>query len=289
MKAWGLMGLVVWLLAGCSAIRVAYDTGPTLAWWWLDGYADFSGEPANRAKDGIRQWFSWHRSTQLADYAQRLARVRSRIGDSVTPAQVCGWWDEARNTLEPAIDRALLTGAPLVPTLTDAQLRHLEQRYAKNLDDMRRDFLQPDPADRAAAALKRTVERVESIYGSLDEAQLKVVADGLKASPFDPEAWWRERQARQRDTVQTLRRLVADKADNDRVVATLRALAERTERSPDPGYRAYQLKLREFNCTFGARIHNAAGPRTRQAAADRLAGWEADLRALALASAAAAP
>ena len=32
------------LLGGCNALRVAYNTGPQLTWWWLDGYVDFAGE-----------------------------------------------------------------------------------------------------------------------------------------------------------------------------------------------------------------------------------------------------
>ena len=83
--------------------------------------------------------------------------------------------------------------------------------------------------------------------------------------------------------MQTLRRLVAEKADNDRVVAALRALAERSERSSDPAYRAYQLRLTDYNCGFAARIHNAMSPAQRLAARDRLKGWEDDLRALAAA------
>lgn len=31
-------------LSGCSMVRLSYDQGPRLAWWWLDGYVDFSRE-----------------------------------------------------------------------------------------------------------------------------------------------------------------------------------------------------------------------------------------------------
>lgn len=279
LKAWMVIALL-WLLTGCSALRVAYDTGPTLAWWWIDGYGDFTGEQATRVKDGIRQWFGWHRTTQLPEYAGWLAGTRAKIGDSITPAQVCRVWDESRRLLDPAIDKGVLTAAAWVPGLTEAQFRHIEKRYAKAIDEMRSNFLQTDPVERHEAAMKRTLERVEMIYGSVDEAQRKLVSDGIRASPFDAQAWLNERLRRQRDTLQTLRRLVAEKADNDRVVAALRALAERTERSADPVYRAYQLKLVDYNCAFGARIHNAMSPAQRQAARDRLKGWEDDLRAL---------
>lgn len=282
LKAWLVVALMG-LLTGCTALRVAYDTGPTLAWWWIDGYADFTGERAARVKDDIRLWFGWHRTAQLPDYAAWLAGTRGKIGDSITPAQVCQVWAESRQLLDPAIDKGLLMAANWVPSLTEAQFRHIEKRYAKAIDEMRRDYLQADPADRHDRSLKRTLERVDMIYGRVDAAQRDLVSDAIKASPFDPEAWLSERLRRQRDTLQTLRRLVAEKADNDRIVAALRTLAERTERSPDPAYRAYQVKLTDYNCALGARIHNAMSPSQRQAARDRLKGWEDDLRALAAA------
>ena len=70
----------MFLLAGCSALRLGYDQGPTLAWWWLDGYVDFRSEQAPRAKEAIRQWFAWHRTAQLPGHAAWLAAVRGRIG-----------------------------------------------------------------------------------------------------------------------------------------------------------------------------------------------------------------
>jgi hypothetical protein len=170
-----------------------------------------------------------------------------------------------------------------VPALAEPQFRSLEKRFAKIIDEMREDHLQPDPAARLREAVKRTVTRAEQLYGSLDEPQLRVIAAGVAGSPFKPELWLAERASRQRDTVQTLRRLVAERADRDQRLASLRALVERSERSPDAEYRRYQLALIDYNCAFGARIHNATAPEQRRTARDRLKGWEDDLRSLAVA------
>ena len=146
---------------------------------------------------------------------------------------------------------------------------------------MREDFLQPDPVARQKQSIKRARERAEQLYGKLDEAQLKVINAGVAASPFDANVWLAERLRRHRDTMQTLRRLGADKADRDQRLAALRALAERVERSSNPDYRAYQQKLADYNCDLAARIHNAGTPAQRQRLRDKLKGWEDDMRALA--------
>ena len=43
--------LAVTLLTGCSSVRLAYNNGPLAAWWWLDGYVDFSREQAPAVAD----------------------------------------------------------------------------------------------------------------------------------------------------------------------------------------------------------------------------------------------
>ena len=274
------------VLAGCSSVKLGYSNGAQLAWWYLDGYVDFNRAQSPVVKQGLQDLFTWHRATQLPDYTVVLTQAQQAVTEPTTAAATCRWWQRVQDTLDPTIDRALLQAAQVVPTLGEAQFKHLEGKYAKVLDDMRGDYMQPDAEDRLAASLKRAMNRAEQLYGSLDESQRKVVAAGVAASPFDAQAWMQERQRRQRDTLQTLRRLVVERADADQRPAALRTLLERTQRSPDPAYRAYQQRLSDYNCALAAQIHNATTPAQRQRARQRLKGWEEDFRALAAAAAA---
>ena len=275
-----IIGLALWLLSGCTAVRLGYNNGPQLAWWWLDGYVDFDREQAPLAREAIDRWFEWHRPSQLPEYAAFLASAQQAVLAPTTQAEVCRWQAAVRDKLEPALDRALVHAADVLPTMGEAQWKHIEQRYAKSMDAMREDFLQPDLAARQKQQLKRARERAEQFYGKLEEAQLQVIAAGVAASPFEARAWLAERQRRHRDTMQTLRRLSAEKADREQRLATLRALVERMERSSNPDYRAYQQGLAAYNCKLAAQIHNAATPAQRQRARDKLKGWEDDMRAL---------
>jgi tellurite resistance protein len=267
-------------LSGCGAVRVAYNTGPTLAWWEVDSYFDFSREQAPAVKAALDSFFDWHRATQLPDYVALLSSAQASLPEATSAAAACGWQARVTEALEPSIDKLLVQSADLVPGLAEAQFKHLEGRYAKVIDDMRKEFLQADAAKRMAKSVKRAQERAEMLYGNLDAAQTKVIKDGVLGSPFNPEAWLAERQRRQRDVVQTLRQLVADKADGDKRLAALRALVARQQRSPDPAYRAYQIKLADYNCALAAQIHNATTPAQRKKAQQTLKGWEDDLRAV---------
>jgi hypothetical protein len=191
-----IMLLAPWM-AGCSAIRLGYANGPQLAWWWLDGYVDFSRDQTPAAKQAIDRWFDWHRNTQLADYAALLASTQAPILEPTTGAQACRWQDRIRDKLEPAFERAITEFADLLPGLGEAQFKHLEQSYAKRNEEMRSNFLQPDPETRQKESVKRTVDRAEQLYGSLEASQVQLIARGVAASPFNPDAWVAERQRRQ--------------------------------------------------------------------------------------------
>ena len=289
-KRWIIATLLVplLLLSGCSALRLTYGQGPLLAYWWMDRYMDFTAEQAPLVRGALADWFAWHRRTQLPEYADWLRELQPIAGGDVTPETVCRVAQAAQRRIEGAYEQAVPAMAPIVRTLTPAQLEHLEQRYTRNNKEAERDFLQPDLQDRAEASLKRTVERAEQVYGALDDAQRELLAAGLATSPFDPQRWIAERRARQQDILRTLRQLLAAQADAATVQTALRSFAAHAVRSPRADYRAYREQLEQANCALAARLHNALRPAQRQHAVAKLKGWEADLRALA-GSAAPAP
>ena len=274
------MIVLIMLFSGCSMVRMGYDQGPRLVWWWLDGYVDFSREQKPHAKQAIQQWFSWHRSGQLSEYADWLSAVRSKINDPLTPMQVCRWSEELQDIIAPAFDHAVQFGTPIVLSLGETQWRYLEQRYVKSNDKLRRDYLQPNPKDRLKASIKRSIKRIDNLYGNIDEKQRNLIIASIETSPFNPEAWLLERQRRQQVTLSTLQQLVTESTPADQAAAVLRILVEHTYRSDNPDYRAYQVSLAEYTCDFIARMHNSTTPSQRQHANDWLKRWETDLHAL---------
>lgn len=273
--------LVAGVLAGCSAVRFGYNQGPELVFWWLDGYADFDDAQARQVRGRLADWFAWHRRTQLPDYANLLSRVQPDVLADTTPDRACRWFAELRQRGEVAAEQALPHAAEVIATLKPAQIQHIERRYARVNEEFRTDYLDKDPARRLERSVKRAVERIEFLYGSLDDRQQALVAQLVAASPFDAEAWYAERVQRQQEALQLIRRLAGAGIDRDAALATMRAYGERMARSPREGYRRYQERLETYNCSFAASVHNATTPAQRQAAANRLKGWEADFRALA--------
>ena len=279
-KGWIILGLLP-LIVACSAVRLTYNQGPTLAYWWLDGYADFTAEQSPRVKAALDAWFVWHRATQLTDYAQALAALQTQIVDKVTPAQVCGQLQDWQQRIERAFEQALPAMAEQVQGLSPAQLQRIEARQKKKQQDAEEDFLQDDPADRQKATQKRWVDRAETLYGTLNSTQRQWLATELASSPFKPELWAAERRLRQQDITLGLRQWQAGRPEPIAVQAGLRRLALGSLQSPRRDYQAYADALAQANCTLTAGLHNSTTPAQRQHAVGTLKGWESDLRALA--------
>ncbi len=279
-RSWIIWLLLPWL-AACSTLRLGYNQAPTLAYWWLDSYADFSAEQSPRVKDALADWLAWHRATQLTDYAQALAMLGTMAVNPVTAEQLCSQVTAWQQRADRAVDRAVPALAAQLRTLSVEQINHLERKQAAKREDQAAEFLQARPADRQKAAFERLLSRAETVYGKLDEPQRKQLGAAQQASPFQAEIWLAEVRLRHADLVRSLRQWQAERADSATVEAGLRRLAADTLRSPRPEYRAYADKLKQANCALMAQVHNSSTPVQRQRAVSTFKGWEDDLRALA--------
>ena len=279
-RSWIILVLTT-ALSGCSAVRLTYDQGPLLAYWWLDNYADFTTDQTPRVKGALADWFSWHRATQLTDYAQGLAGLRAMAANPITPVQACQVADSWQRRAEKAFAQAVPAVAEQLRSLNAEQVAHIEQRQLDKQQEMVAEYLQADPAERQKAALGRTTDRAESLYGPLDDAQRRLLAAGLVVSPFNPALALAERRQRQSDLLGQLRQWQQDKPDTATAQQAVRQLAADTTRSPRPDYAAYAARVKQANCALAAQLHNSITAAQRQHAIDKLKGWESDLRALA--------
>jgi Family of unknown function (DUF6279) len=284
------LALVV-LLAGCSVLRIGYSQAPTFAYWWIDGYVDLNGEQSIKLRERLDRWFEWHRRVEMPRYAALLARAQREVVEpTLNTAQLCAWRDEAQRRLDAALDEATPAFSELMLSLSPEQIRHMERKLAKDGEELKNDFAQPDKAERARVSFKRTLERYENLYGKLDDAQRAKLAQLLAASPFDADRWLAERERRNAGLVAMLTNVAAAGRDaapaqaQAQAQAAVRALAEGALRSPRPEYRAYQERLTQENCALAAAMHNATTPAQRQHARDKLKGWEEDVRLIAAGS-----
>ncbi len=279
-----IIGLLVLAagLQGCGVVRLAYNQAPEALYWWLDSYFDFDEPQTLRVRADLESLQAWHRQNELPAYAELLQKARALAPGEVQGTQLCELFAQGRARALAVMDRIEPTVLAIAPTLSSAQITHLERQLDKRNRKWRAEWLEGPAERREARRVKEAVSRAEHFYGRLEPAQLVVVRASIARSGFDPQVSYRETVRRQQDALATLRVLQAQgAAPAAQVRAEMRALFERSLNSPDPVFRSYLDALTRDGCDAVAALHNSTTAAQRARAARTLADYEADLRALA--------
>lgn len=276
--------IVVLLLAmglgACSAIRLGYNNLPELAYWWLDGYVDFTDEQTPRVRRELAYLHAWHRAEELPRLSETLGRMEQLVGGSISAQQACAFVTEIQGRLNLVADRAEPALVSLAATITPEQLSHLQRKQRRNSEKWRDEWIDVSPAAQHEKRFDQMLERSEMIYGRLDDPQRAVLRQGLERSIFDPKRILADRERRQQDLLQTLKRAADPGVAPAEVRSLLRGYLERAQRSPDPAYRAYQEALIQESCRTFSLVHESTTPAQREQAARRLRAYQRDLRDL---------
>jgi hypothetical protein len=267
-------------LSACSAIKLGYTNLPEFAYWWLDGYLDFDDAQSQRAREDLARLHAWHRAQELPRFQQLLQKAEKLAAADITPAQACSFEPDLRERLAATRERAEPMLVAHAVLLDASQLQHLERKFAQKNREFESDWLKPPAAEVRDKRAKQMVERAETVYGTLDDAQRALLRRQLDQSPFDPATVLADRRRRQRDVLDTLRRVSTQQVPLQEARAAVRAVGDRMLESPNPAYRAYVDAIRQENCRIIAAVHNATNATQRDFAARRLRAWQRDLAEL---------
>jgi Family of unknown function (DUF6279) len=276
-----LLTVLALVLVACSAVRLAYNQAPSLAYWWVDGYADLNEVQTTQMRRDIDGFFAWHRSSELPGYINRLQQWQRLAQNDSQPDQVCNQFEAVRSSYLRLVDRSLEPMARLALTLTPAQLQHLQRKHAKNNQEFEKNYIRVSDEERLDNLMERALDRYETLYGSLSDPQLKLLRERIRQSPFDAQRVNAERLRRQSDLLRTLRELQAERgATSASAVVALQRWHDRVMLSPIPGFAAYSDSLVRSGCEQFAAVHNTTSPEQRAHAVQVLKDYEADLRSL---------
>jgi hypothetical protein len=275
-----ILVMVVLALAACSVVQVAYNQANHLVYWQLNKAFDFNDQQSTQVKSAIRQWFQWHRQTQLPIYAQFLSRAQKEALEPVSPALACDRRTELEGWGRKALDQAVPAMADLVLSLSPSQITHLEAYQAETNEDFRDDYVQEDPGERQAAAAKFVVKVAELFYGRLDKAQREHVKQEIAAQPLNAQNVYEERLVYQREFVQLIRRLQAQNATPMQAQQALRELFQQFFDPPKEPWRSQRQQWIAAGCKLTSSLHQQTTSEQKEKAAKRLRDWENDVRIL---------
>ena len=272
--------LLACLLQACSSAKLAYNQAPELAYWYLDGYVDFSSSQSLQVKDDLTKLQTWHRQTQLPTYIDMLQKIQQKLPLDITSQDTCNILSDVRRKFLEVSDQSQPAVVTLLDTLTSNQIDTMARKFEKGNAEFRNDYLQITKPVNQTKRYKQAVSRAEMLYGRLDDRQISLIALQVEKSRFSGPLAYAERQRRQLDTLQTLRTLVKNQATPEQKKLAVRNLFERSLMSPNLNYAEYIDEVTKENCANLASLHNSTSVSQRRKAVETLMGYQQDMRTL---------
>ena len=266
----GALALSLFGLGGCSLIETTYNQSPFLLQWWLDRQLDLDSQQKHQLKGDLRTLLAWHRQNQLPQVVQSVQGLIDIAPNDLTSAQTCAFQNEVWQSLPVLAQQAGGVLARTALTLRGEQILHLRQYLEEDNIKWREEWLDGNEEDRLQRRLKRSLERVEDYYGSLDSGQKNLLRETLRRSPYQPAIAWQERQRRQRDMIDTLERIRLGQPELKMAQAELGELIVRMFTPPVETHRSHVQANAQALCAAASRVHNAMRPEQRQRALNKL-------------------
>lgn len=278
-----MVGLVLagLLMAGCSTVKLAYNQAPQLLSWQLNRYLDLTQPQAERVRDELADLHRWHRDILLPEHAGLLQKLRQQLPAPMSAEQACRAYADLRTQIDQLLARAEPSLVWLASDLSEAQIRSLQKKQADSNADWKKEWLDPPPDKLREHRYQLLLSRTEDFYGTLQEPQKAALRSYISQSSFDPQRTYAERQRRQQDLVQVLRKIAAERGNTDQTRALLRGYLARLNTSPDAAYQRYATTLVDEGCAGFALVHSAMTPAQRLQAVASIGAYEQDFIALA--------
>jgi len=196
--------LVLSLLTGCSAVRLAYDNADLYLRWKIGSYLDVHGGESDELDERIDEFMDWHRTQALPRYARLADDAARRIARGLTRLDLVWAYDavmaQARESLYAGTERL----APLLDRLTPEQLRYMERGIAEDNRKFARESLRGNERERRERRAARIAERVEDWVGKLSKTQVDRIRQFSDRAPLAAEMRERDRRRLQADAMAIL-------------------------------------------------------------------------------------
>lgn len=269
------------LLFACSAARMGYNNGELVSYWWLDSYVGFENDQKPWVRQQIDALFAWHRKTQLRDYVQFVSRIQHRDLSTATQADLLNDYREGKVRILRIADHAAPALADLALSLTPAQIANIAQKFTRNNDKFRKEYLSGDVAERQKFRYRKMMKQAEYWFGDFDRdqrARLRALSD---ARPLNNELLLAERLQRQHELLAMLQRIHAERPSRNEAAAMIRQyIAATVDRFGDPERQQFAEASNQANAALVAEMMRMATPEQRRHFVSTLQDWIGDFNRL---------
>lgn len=269
------------LLGSCSTARLGYSNADTLAYWWMDSYVDFNSSQKAKVKRDIVQLLSWHRTTQLSQYAQTLTQIQAKLAANPSQAEIETVFRQVEQFSQAILLKAVPELTDFLLTMDESQTKHLARKFEKNNEEFRDKYLDLTPEKQAKERRKKFLKQVDEWLGSISREQEAVISRFLEKHPPTYAQWLDDSVARQRLALQLVKKIQTEKPNRELALAMVqRTILAAFEPAELPEHRAQTEASRLATQQLVLSVIRTATPDQKTHAIKKLQNWIDDCQYL---------
>lgn len=196
---------LILLLASCAAMQVAYNNSGLLVRMWVKDHFDLQAAQKTEFNSRFANVQNWHRKHELRVYEKIVRQAESHLSKGVTAEDIHWAIESVRERYKVLARKVAEEIAPILLTLTPAQIKHLEEQFEKdNQKYIKKNNLNASTEKQISEKVKWMKKEFEKWIGNLSSEQEDMIEKAVRESPSLGSLKLAERKKNQHDFVALL-------------------------------------------------------------------------------------
>ena len=273
---WLLVACVLGSLAACGT-QFVYNRLGWLAHYYLSNQVSLDGPQSIELRANLREFFVWHRRTELPRYAGFLERFAAAASQPLTREQMASGTGEIEDFVRTSVAHGAPDAARWLNALREPQIDELFASFEKKEAESREEHCGTSPAKRREKSVARFIDNVEEWTGRLRRAQRELIATRLGETTGDP---CLDVSAQERSRIE-FRTLVEAHRGQPDFADQIAKFMTRPEDRWDPAYARANAANREVILGLVIDLDRTMSVEQRRRSVTRLKDYARELRKLA--------
>lgn len=273
---WLLVACALGTLAACGT-QFVYNRLGWLAHYYLSNQVSLDGAQSLELRANLREFFVWHRRTELPRYAGFLERFADVAAQPLTREQMASGTGEIEDFVRTSVARGAPDAARWLNDLRAPQVDELFASFEKKEAETREKHCSTPPAKRREKSVARFIDNVEDWTGRLRRSQRELIASRLAQTTGDP---CLDVSAQERSRIE-FRALVEAHRGQPDFADRIATFMTRPEDRWDPAYAKANAANREIILGLVVDLDRTMSAEQRRRSISRLRAYARELRQLA--------
>lgn len=159
------------LLAGCTAVGLAYQRLDWYAAWRIDRYVSLNSVQKAQRQEAVARFWDWHRTHELPRYARDLREIASVLDRPASPEVVRAYVERSEAYWRSATAQTLPDLCAVMQSLDARQAAQVLTRIDEDNREFAEKYVEAPEAERRRDTGKRLAKSIRRWTGPLNERQ----------------------------------------------------------------------------------------------------------------------